>query len=128
MKKILIVDDSAFMRNILKDLLSNKAEDVALKDNVELFEADGKTNAIKQFKKIKPDLILLDIVMRESEIEGIEFIEEIKPSFDLSKIIMISSIGQTEVLDKCNKLGIKTYLQKPFEHEQVIETINKILI
>jgi two-component system chemotaxis response regulator CheY len=127
MKKILIVDDSAFMRGILKDILSNKTDEDAFIEEVEFFEADGKINAIKQLHDSKPDLILLDVVMRESETEGVEFIEEITGSYDLNKIIMISSIGQTAVLEKCKKLGIRIYLQKPFEHSHVIQAVKKVL-
>ena len=127
MKKILIVDDSAFMRNIVKDLLTHTTDAQLLVDEVELFEADGKKNALLLLKNIKPDVILLDVVMRESEIEGLEFIQEIKEFFDTKKIIMISSIGQATVIDECKQLGIMTYLQKPFEQIQVIEAVNKAL-
>lgn len=126
MKKILIVDDSTFMRNVVKDILENGA-DSSLKNKLELYEADGKTNAISQVNKIKPDVILLDIVMKESEMEGLEFLEEIKSFFDLRKIIMISSIGQQEILHKCKVLGIQHYLQKPIENEQVYEALSLIL-
>ena len=125
MKRILIVDDSAFMRGILKDLLMSQSGENTLSENIELFEADGKANALKQLKEVKPDLILLDIVMRESETEGVEFIKEIKDFFNVSKVIMISSIGQTAILDECKKMGIQCYLQKPFEHDQVIAEVNK---
>lgn len=127
MKKILIVDDSAFMRNVLKDLLTTFEDKAELKDAVELYEADGKRKALEQLKSVKPDVILLDVVMRESETEGLEFIEEIKDIFDTKKVIMISSIGQSSLLTEFQRLGITNYLQKPFEDHQVIEAVNKII-
>lgn len=127
MKKILIVDDSAFMRTILKDLLVSEVDGESLTTAVELSEADSKVNALKIFQKFKPDVILLDIVMQDSETEGLEFLEEIKDIFDMNKVIMISSIRQTSVLDKCKKYGVTSYLQKPFEHNQVIKAVNRAL-
>lgn len=127
MKTILIVDDSQFMRNVLKDLLMDSSAEIQLSDEIQIFEADGKVNAQKKLKEVNPDVILLDIVMQSSETEGLEFIEEIQDLFDTKKIIIISSIAQASVLDECNKLGIIRYLQKPFVQNQVIEAINKVL-
>lgn len=127
MKKVLIVDDSTFMRNVIKDLLSNKIDDVGVMDELKFSEADGKTKAIQQVKKIKPDTILLDIVMKESELEGVEFLEEINPYFDIKKIIMISSIGQSDVIEKCKKMGLLYYIQKPIDHKQLIEAVNQVI-
>lgn len=124
MKKILIVDDSAFMRNILKDILADKS---SMKEPVEIHEADGKTNAEKKLKTLKPDVILLDVVMRESESEGVEFLNGVKSYFDVGKIIIISSVGQHVILDECKKLGISAYLQKPFDPSEVVDAVNKIL-
>lgn len=127
MKKILIVDDSIFMRNILKDILLADDDEITLMKKLEFYEADGKTNALKQINKQKPDVILLDIVMQESEKEGIELLEAIKDSFDIKKVIIISSIGQDEIIDKCNELGVGSYIQKPVENRQVKEAVNQII-
>lgn len=128
MKKILIVDDSAFMRTILKELLTSQTEDVNLSFPIEIFEADGKVSALKQLKKIKPNLILLDIVMQESETEGLAFIKEVKDTFNTRNIIVISSIGQASILNELRELNIANYLQKPFDRNQVIEAVNQVLV
>lgn len=127
MKKILIVDDSPFMRNILKDLLTNQNNQPNLAEDVKVFEADGKTNALNQVKKVKPDAILLDVVMKESETEGLEFLQEIVIFYDVSKVIMISSVGQDNIIEECKRLGVNVYLQKPFEHSEVINVVNSII-
>jgi len=127
MKKILIVDDSTFMRNVLKDILLAKNSDAELIAELEFFEANGIVTARQQIKAVSPDAILLDIVMHESETEGVEFLREIQGFFDTSKVIIISSIGQIEILDECNKLGVKFYIQKPFEHSKIIEAVNHII-
>jgi len=127
MKKILIVDDSEFMRKVLKDYLINKIDGVSLAEEVEIYEADGRINALKLFKKNKPDVILLDVVMKDSPTEGLEFLEEIKNEFDTKRIIMLSSIGQTSVMEACKQFGIISYLHKPFDPDLVIEAINRAL-
>lgn len=127
MKKILIVDDSLFMRTILKDLLMDKSDSITIEEPIKIYEADGKVGALTQLKITKPDVILLDIVMRESETEGLEFLSQIKDTYDTKKIIIVSSIGQSSILQQCEKLGISGYVKKPFERQQVIEAVNRIL-
>ncbi len=127
MKKILIVDDSAFMRTVLIDLLTKLPNGHALVEPVELYEAEGKANALKLIKSNKPDVILLDVVMKESEKEGLELIDDIKHIIDPKKIIMISSVGQPDLIKACKERGVLMYLHKPFEQEQVLEAVNSIL-
>lgn len=125
MKTILIVDDSEFMRMVLKDLLVDPLTSTQLGE-MKILEADGKEAALKLFSQSKPDIILLDIVMRESEFEGLEFLEEIKHEFELRKVILVSSVKQEYLIKHCQQLGIENYLQKPLEQLQIIEALNKI--
>lgn len=126
MKKILIVDDSAFMRKLLKDILMT--DTVFLKKHtLTFYEASGKKEAFQHVKKIAFDAILLDIVMVESETEGIEFVEEIRDIFDVNKIIMISSVSQPVLYDKCDQLGITRYLNKPLVAKNIIESVSQVL-
>ena len=127
MKKILIVDDSAFMRNVLKDIIVTNADIANLGDDYKIYEADGRANAIIIAQKINPNVILLDIVMKESDMEGIDFILEANKFFDLSKIIMVSSIGHEEIINTCKNLGVKFYIQKPFIHMEVINSIKDVI-
>ncbi len=127
MKKILIVDDSPFMRNVLKEMIVSNAEAGEFDDNFEIFESDGKKDALVIAKKENPDVILLDIVMTESEMEGIEFITEANTFFDLSKIIMVTSIGHMDIINTCKNLGIKYYIQKPFEKNEVVSSIKSVI-
>lgn len=121
MNKLLIVDDSAFMRGILKDLLSQHVPPI------EIYEADGKSTATEVLKKVKPDLVLLDIVMKENEFEGIEVLKEIKQFYSNTKVIMLTSVGQTAIVDECKKLGAQDYIEKPFDQNNIIEIIDKYL-
>lgn len=122
MIQILIIDDSLSMRQILKNLLINNFNDL------QIFEADSKETALSKIKRIDPDLILLDTVMRGSESEGLETLKEIKQTLPKTIIIMLIPIGQTGIIEKCRKLGVLQYIQKPFDQDDVLKNINRFLI
>lgn len=117
-KKILIVDDSLFMRTVLKDNLPDKYE---------IVEADSGAKAKKQFVKEKPDLTLLDIIMPEGEQEGISVLKNIKEISPKANVVMITAVGQDSIMEECQKLGVKDYIVKPFDKEKIVETVVKYL-
>ena len=121
MKKILIVDDSLFMRSVLKDILSK------LNDEHQIIEAGSGATALEIFKKEKPDLILLDIIMPGGEEEGIQVLQKIMKNNSKIKIIMISAVGQDLIVQKCKRLGAKDFIMKPFDKEQIVKTAEKWL-
>ncbi len=116
MKKILIVDDSLFMRTVLKDLLSKEYETV---------EADSGVSALKQFEKESPDLVLLDIIMPDGEEEGVRVLKHIMQTDPEAKVIMISAVGQETTVEECSNLGARDYIPKPFQREHVLEQVRK---
>jgi two-component system chemotaxis response regulator CheY len=119
-KKILIIDDSLFMRRILKDILSGG-------DDYEILEAGSSTEAKDLYEKGKPDLTLLDIVMSKGEEGGkevLKFILELNPS---AKVVMISVLGQDSILKEYDQAGAADYIVKPFNKKRVIETVKKYL-
>jgi len=117
-KKILIADDSLFMRRILKDILSDKYT---------IVEAESGSKAEQQFKEEKPDLILLDIIMPEGEEEGIKVLKKIGKSNPGAKVVMITAVGQDTIIEECKKLGAVDYIVKPFDREEVINIVQKYL-
>ena len=121
MKKILIADDSLFMRKVLTDILSSKP------DEYKLLEARSGKSALELFKKEKPDLILLDIIMPECEEAGIKVLRTVMKTNPETKVIMITAVGQGLVIEECKKLGAKDYIIKPFDENQVIKTVEKYL-
>ncbi len=121
MKKILIVDDSLFMRMVLKGILSK------MEGEYETIEVDSGTKALDLIKTVEPDLVLLDIIMPEGEEEGVRVLETVKKDDPEQKVIMITAVGQDPVVEQCKKLGAKDYIIKPFDEEQVIETVRKAL-
>ena len=84
-KKILIVDDSLFMRMTLRNNLIGEYE---------IVEADSGAEALEQFQKEKPDLVLLDIVMPQGEEEGIRVLKEIMKNHPQAQVVMITAVGQ----------------------------------
>jgi len=125
MKKILIVDDSLFMRKVLVDILS-KAHDSSA-NRYEIVEAASGAEALEQFKKEKPDLVFLDIVMSESEEEGIRVLRELIKINSQLQVVMISAIGQDVMINKCKEFGAKDYIVKPFDEKLIVETTKKYL-
>ena len=121
MKKILIVDDSLFMRKVLTDILSVK------KDEYEIFEADSGKAALTVFHKEHPNLILLDIIMPEGEEEGVRVLRNVMETDPEARVIMITAVGQELVIKQCKQLGAKDYLVKPFDEDQVLKTVEKHL-
>jgi two-component system chemotaxis response regulator CheY len=119
-KKILIADDSLFMRNILKDILTAA-------DKYEVVEAQNGKEAEAQFKIHNPDLTLLDIIMPEGEEEGITVLKKILKLNSKAKVIMISAVGQDTIIEECKKAGATDYIVKPFDKKKVIETAEKYL-
>ena len=116
--KVLIADDSAFMRAILKDIV--------LKSNwskAQIVEAvDGK-DAVEKFKSEAPDLVLLDVIMPGQD--GIAVLKEIGHS--AQSVVIVSSVDQTAVIDEAKGLGAKDYIMKPFDAHQVTTVINELL-
>ena len=118
MKKILIADDSLFMRMTLKDNLPK---------DYEIVEADSGAKALELFEKEKPDLVLLDIVMPAGEDEGVRVLQQIMQSSPEAQVVMITAVGQEAIIDQCKKLGAKDYIVKPFDEKQVTKTVERYL-
>lgn len=119
-KKILIVDDSLFMRKVLKDILSREP-------GWKIMEAESGEKALKQFDKEKPDLVLLDIIMPEGEEEGVIVLKRLRKKDPDVKVIMISAVGQNAVVEECKRRGAGDYITKPFDEKQVLKTVDKYL-
>ena len=115
MKKILIVDDSAFMRGILKSILSK----------YKIVEADSGAAALEQVKKEKPDLVLLDIIMPAGEDEGVRVLKEIMKTNREAQVVMITAVGHDVMIKRCKELGAKDFIVKPFDEKLIAETVEK---
>ena len=115
-KKGLIVDDAAFMRMMLKEILTKAGYEVA-------GEAVNGKEAIELYKSSKPDFVTMDITM--PEMDGIEALKEIKKVDANATVIMCSAIGQQANVLEAIKTGAKDFIVKPFQPERVLESIKK---
>ena len=119
-KKILITDDAKFTRSMLKKIIDK------LSYSEVVGEASNGNEAIELYKKLKPDLVTMDLVMPEKG--GIETIEEIMKLDKSATIIVVSALGQEALVLEAAKKGAKDFIQKPFKSEQVIEVMERILL
>ncbi|MYL33153.1 response regulator [Pontibacillus yanchengensis] len=116
--KILIVDDAAFMRMMIKDILTKNGFEV-------IGEAQDGNQAIEKYKELDPDLITMDITM--PEMDGITALKEIKSINPDVKIIMCSAMGQQAMVIDAIQAGAKDFIVKPFQADRVLEAIKKAL-
>lgn len=116
-KKILIVDDAAFMRMMLKKILAPTGND--------LIEAVDGADGIAKYREQKPDLVLLDIIM--PNVDGIECLKQIMIADINAKVLMCSSIGQQTVVNDAIKIGARDFIVKPFDAAKVLEAVSKNL-
>lgn len=118
MAKILIVDDAKFMRTLVKDALTSVGHEI-------VGEAENGNMAIEQYKALKPDLVTMDITMREKD--GIEATKEIMKIDSNAKVIMVTALGQEDLLAKAIKMGVKDFVVKPFPPERLQQAAAKAL-
>ena len=115
---ILIVDDAAFMRMMIKDVLSKNGFEIS-------GEAENGAKAIEKFKETNPDLVIMDITM--PEVDGIQAVKEIKKINNAAKVIMCSAMGQQAMVIEAKQAGAKDFIVKPFQAERIIEAVKKVL-
>lgn len=118
MAKVLIVDDAAFMRMMIKDILEKNGFEV-------VGEANNGIKAVELFKKESPDVVTMDITM--PDMDGIEAVKKIREIDPKAKIIMCSAMGQQTMVMDAIKAGARDFIVKPFQPDRVLEAINKVL-
>ena len=118
MAKILIVDDAAFMRMMLKDILTKGGFEIA-------GEAADGVEAVAKYNELKPDLVTLDITMPNKD--GIQALKEIKAADPNAPCVMCSAMGQQSMVIEAIQSGAKDFIVKPFQADRVLESIRKVL-
>lgn len=145
MKKILIVDDSPSMRMVLRYILEQKQKpkpkakaksnakpkqkqkQTETKESYKFFEAGSEEDALMQYKKQNPDLVLLDIIMPGGDEVGLTVLKKIRGINPKAAVIMISAIGQDQTIAECTKLGAIDFIVKPFDDKEVLKVVGKTL-
>ena len=117
-KNILIVDDAAFMRMMIKDILTKNGYNV-------VGEAENGLKGVEKYNELKPDLVLMDITM--PEMDGIQALKKIKEADGGAKIIMCSAMGQQAMVIESIQAGAKDFIVKPFQADRVLEAVKKVV-
>ena len=117
-KNILIVDDAAFMRMMIKDILTKNGYNV-------VGEAENGAKALEKYNELKPDLVLMDITM--PEVDGIKALKNIKAADPAATVIMCSAMGQQAMVIEAIQSGAKDFIVKPFQPDRVLEAVKKVV-
>jgi len=121
MKRIMVVDDAEFMRQMLGKILGNEGFQIC-------GEASNAKEAVEKYKELKPDLVTMDIVMpMMEELDGIGAVKEIINFDPNAKILIISVMAQQSLMVEAIQAGAKDFVTKPFQPLQVIKAVKKIL-
>lgn len=115
-KNILICDDAAFMRMMIKDILTKNGYNIA-------GEAENGQVAVDKYMEVKPDLVMMDITMPEKD--GIQALKEIRAKDPGANIIMCSAMGQQAMVIESIQSGAKDFIVKPFQPDRVLEAVRK---
>jgi len=116
--KVLVVDDAAFMRMMLKDILLKGGFEIA-------GEATNGAEAVRLYQELKPDLVTMDITM--PEVDGIAAVKEIKKIDPNAKVVMVSAMGQQAMVIEAIQAGASDFIVKPFQPDRVLEALKKTL-
>ena len=114
--RVLVVDDAAFMRMMVKDILTKNGYEV-------VGEAENGMKALEKYQELKPDLTTMDITM--PEMDGISAVKEIKKVDPNAKIVMCSAMGQQAMVIEAIQAGARDFIVKPFQPDRVLEAVRK---
>ncbi|OGS55217.1 MAG: two-component system response regulator [Euryarchaeota archaeon RBG_19FT_COMBO_56_21] len=117
MAKVLVVDDSEFMRKVLRNILEAGGHKV--------IEARSADEALDRFVKESPEIVTMDIVMPDKD--GIEAVKRLKEANAKAKIIMISALGHQKTVMRSLEAGAVDFIIKPFTADDVLESVNAVL-
>lgn len=118
MATVLIVDDAAFMRMMLKDILGKNGYEI-------VGEAENGQVAVDKYKELNPDLVTMDITM--PEMDGISAVKKIKAMNANARVVMCSAMGQQAMVIDAIQAGARDFIVKPFQADRVLEAIQKAL-
>ena len=118
MKRVLIADDASFMRQMIRDIIEPEGYEV-------VGEASDGVEVVEKFRKLRPDLIMMDIVMPKRS--GIDAVRAIRAEDSTTTIVMCSALGQETLVMEAIQAGAKDFIVKPFKPDAVISTLAKVI-
>ena len=117
-KKILTVDDAAFMRKMVKDTLTKAGY-------TDVYEAVDGADAVEKYGELAPDLVIMDITM--PNMDGLEALKAIRAKDPNANVVMCSAMGQESMVMDAVRSGAKDFIVKPFKPDRVLKTVTSIL-
>ena len=117
-KKILLVDDAQFMREMIKKILTDKGY-------TEVYQAVDGADGVAKYSELTPDLVLMDITM--PNMDGLEALKTIRASNPSANVVMCSAMGQESMVMDAVRSGAKDFIVKPFKPDRVLKTVTSIL-
>ena len=118
MAKILLVDDAAFMRKVIKDTLTKNGY-------TDLYEAVDGADAVEKFTEINPDLVIMDTTM--PNMDGLEALKAMRAKNGSANIVMCSAMGQEAMVIDAIQSGAKDFIVKPFKSDRILKTVTSIV-
>ncbi len=116
--RILIVDDALFMRTLLRDIFEKQGWEV-------VGEAENGQEAVEQYRRLKPDLVTMDIVMPEKN--GLDALWEITSEYPEAAVVMCSALGQDNLVLQAVQYGARDFIVKPVDEDRLLEVVHRIL-
>ena len=117
-RNVLVCDDAAFMRMMIKDILTKNGYNIA-------GEAENGVKAIEKYNELKPDLVPMDITI--PEMDGIQALKKIKEADAKATVIMCSAMGQQAMVIESIQAGARDFIVKPFQADRVLEAVKKVI-
>ncbi|MBE3585664.1 response regulator [Desulfofundulus thermocisternus] len=117
-KRILVVDDAAFMRMMIKSIVTKSGYEV-------VGEAENGKQAVEKYAELKPDIVTMDITM--PDMDGIEAVKAIKAIDPEASIVMVSAMGQQAMVMDAIQAGARDFIVKPFQQERLLQAIERVL-
>jgi two-component system chemotaxis response regulator CheY len=118
MKRVLIADDASFMRQMIRDIIEPEGYEV-------VGEASDGVEVVEKFRELRPDLVMMDIVMPKRS--GIDAVRTIRSEDASALIVMCSALGQETLVMEAIQAGAKDFIVKPFKPDSVVATLAKVV-
>jgi two-component system chemotaxis response regulator CheY len=118
MKRVLIADDASFMRQMIRDIIEPEGFEV-------VGEASDGVEVVEKYKKLRPDLVMMDIVMPKRS--GIDAVKAIKAEDAGARVVMCSALGQDALVSEALQAGASDFIVKPFKPDAVLSTLAKVV-
>jgi Response regulator containing CheY-like receiver domain and AraC-type DNA-binding domain len=117
MRRVLVVDDSSFMRVSIKTILEKNGYEV-------VGEAENGAVAVSRYKELKPDIVTMDITM--PDMTGIDALKQILQFDPEAKVVMLSAMGQQGMVMEAISIGAKYFIVKPFKEDHILATLSNL--